>query len=335
MKLRARHLLYALAAGPPAALLVAWLGFLPVGAASGHWAITDWFLHFVMRSSVRTSALGDPVPNPLPREALRPAAGHYARGCAYCHGAPGEPRAPSVLAMLPHPPDLSGRVDEWTDSELHRIVLHGVRFTGMPAWPSPAREDEVWLMVAFLRALPGLTESEYRALVTAPEDALPATCSGCHGPDGRSGGPHVPILAGQSEAYLRASLAAFAEGRRASGIMQQAVPGLDPATAADLAARLAALPAAPATASAPPPAVAVDGRPEDGVPGCLACHGEDRENPAFPSLDGQPAPYLAAQLRLFRDAARGGGPYAGVMTSAAGGLSDADIEALSAWFASR
>jgi cytochrome c553 len=118
--------------------------------------------------------------------------------------------------------------------------------------------------------------------------------------------------------------------------MQQAVSGLAPQTAVELASRLAALPAAaPDKASAPPPDIAVRGRPEHAVPGCLACHGEDRRNPAFPWLDGQPAPYLASQLRLFREAARGGGPYAGVMTSVAGGLSDEDIETLSVWFAAR
>ena len=56
--------------------------------------------------------------------------------------------------MLPVPPDLSATVDEWTDAQLFRIVKHGIRFTGMPAWPTQTRDDEVWMMVAFLRALP-------------------------------------------------------------------------------------------------------------------------------------------------------------------------------------
>jgi cytochrome c553 len=337
MRLRLRHLLLALVAGPPLALFVAWLGLFNVGASSGHWGVTDWFLHFVMRASVRTWSIGVPVPDPLPQEALRPAAGHYASGCALCHGAPGQPRAPAVLAMLPPPPELAARMDDWRDAELHRIVLHGVRYTGMPAWPAPAREDEVWMMVAFLRALPGLAAADYAALTTGPPGTLPAGCSGCHGPDGRDGGPYVPRLAGQSEAYLRASLDAYAAGRRASGLMQQAVTGLAPADRAELARALAALPAgaAPPGDPGPPPEIATRGRPEHGVPACLACHGAPRRNPAVPSLDGQPAAYLAAQLRLFRDGVRGGGPYAGVMTRAAAGLADAEIDALAGWFAAR
>ena len=243
-------------------MLVAWLGVFNVGAASGHWAVTDWFLHFVMRSSVRTYALGQDAPEPLPREALRPAAGHYARGCALCHGAPGEPRSPAVRQMLPPPPDLAPRIGEWTDAELFRIVKYGVRYTGMPAWPALARDDEVWAMVAFLRALPGLSPAAYAELVTAPAGTLPAGCAGCHGPDGRGGGPHVPVLAGQSAAYLEASLAAYADGRRASGFMRQVAHDLPAPARAEIARELAAL--APPASDRRRPSAARRARPARG-----------------------------------------------------------------------
>jgi cytochrome c553 len=44
------------------------------------------------------------------------------------------------------------------------------------------------------------------------------------------------------------------------------------------------------------------------VPACLVCHGAPRRNSAFPILEGQPAPYLAGQLHLFRDGQRGAVP---------------------------
>ena len=342
MKPRPRHILYAAIAAPLAALVVVWLGVVGVGAASGHWAVTEWFLHFAMRSSVRTAALGESAPPP-PTDALRPAAGHFATGCAPCHGAPGIPRPPSVQAMLPAPPDLASVVGTWSDAELHRIVMHGVRFTGMPAWPDPAREDEGWMMVAFLRALPDLDPRHYAEFVARPgappEDALPAACAGCHGWTGRDGGARVPVLAGQSEAYLRASLDAYARGARASGVMRQAVAGLSAEDRAALARMLAAFPpgeAAPATtiAATRPPTIATHGRPETGVPACLSCHGRPGQAGA-PRLEGQPADYLAGQLRLFRDGARGGGSYSGLMTQAASGLEDDEINAVSAWFAGR
>ena len=101
-----KHVAVALAVLPFAAVLFAWIGFFNVGASTGHWKITDWFLHFAMRSAVRTYALAVDEPERLPVEAIKPAAGHFARGCAICHGAPGEPRSPAAMNMLPRPPDL-------------------------------------------------------------------------------------------------------------------------------------------------------------------------------------------------------------------------------------
>jgi cytochrome c553 len=114
--------------------------------------------------------------------------------------------------------------------------------------------------------------------------------------------------------------------------MQQAVGGVPPEARSEIASRLAALPA-PVHSAGDPPAIVVQGRPQEGVPGCLACHGEPQRNPQFPSLYGQPPAYLATQLRLFRNDERGGGPYGHVMSRAARGLSDADIDAAAAWFA--
>ena len=255
-----------------------------------------------MRSAIRTYALAVDAPDALPKDALIPAAGHYREGCAFCHGAPGVPRNSAVLAMLPVPPELSPTVDDWTDAQLFRIVKHGIRFTGMPAWPSQARGDEVWMMVAFLRALPELDSDAYRGLAAA-DAALPeplARCAACHGADGRGGGAHVPILAGQSETYLRESLRAYAEGHRASGIMQMAVRGLSPAELAALARHYAALPGA----EPPEPRPAIDRAAELAKPGP---RGRRRSRlPRLPCRRPRPAlphPRRAAR-RLHRRAAR-------------------------------
>jgi hypothetical protein len=39
-------------AGAVGAFLFAWSGFYNVAATSGHWAVTNWFLHCGMRNSV-------------------------------------------------------------------------------------------------------------------------------------------------------------------------------------------------------------------------------------------------------------------------------------------
>jgi cytochrome c553 len=65
---------------------------------------------------------------------------------------------------------------------------------------------------------------------------------------------------------------------------------------------------------------------------CAACHGPLGVSvaPDAPNLAGQPAAYLAAQLRAYR----GGARKHEVMSLMAKPLSDADIDNLAAWFSS-
>ena len=245
MRLTWRRLLILAAVGLLGGLLFAWSGLLNVGASTGHWAITDWFLHYAMRKSVETHAGGIAAP-PLDDPALvHRGAGHYASGCAPCHGAPGQPRSAIALAMTPPPPFLPEKIPEWQPNELFWIVRHGVKFTGMPAWAALARTDEVWAMTAFLLQLPDMQPDAYRALALGelaenydaglegladPFEPVLAECARCHGRDGEGRGVGAfPILAGQSEAYLFASLQAYARGQRHSGIMQPAAVPLDDA----------------------------------------------------------------------------------------------------------
>jgi cytochrome c553 len=65
---------------------------------------------------------------------------------------------------------------------------------------------------------------------------------------------------------------------------------------------------------------------------CMVCHGPlgIATQPETPHLAGQPAGYLAAQLKAFRSGAR----RHEVMSVIAKPLSDEDIATMSAWFAS-
>jgi cytochrome c553 len=347
-----KHVAFVLAVLPFVAILVAWIGFFNVGASTGHWKITNWFLHFAMRSAVRTYALAVDVPDELPHHAIQPAASHFARGCAICHGAPGEPRSPVVTRMLPQPPDLSGKVGEWTDAQLFRIVKHGIRFTGMPAWPALDRNDEVWAMVAFLRQLPSLDASAYRELAygggRVVDDAQSSRferaledCARCHGRDGLGRSQATPVLAGQKESYLLESLRAYQHNERASGFMTLPVTGVAPEDLPGLARYFASLPLPDVSAKANDPdlvasgaAIAQKGRAMDKIPACLSCHGSGR-NPAYPHLDGLDPAYIRTQLRLFREGRRGGTRYRHLMEVVAKDLDDRDIEALAAFFSSR
>ncbi|MDT8387263.1 MAG: cytochrome c [Thiogranum sp.] len=65
---------------------------------------------------------------------------------------------------------------------------------------------------------------------------------------------------------------------------------------------------------------------------CAGCHGPAgvSANPLWPNLAGQKAPYLAKQMKAFRDGDR----KDPMMSPMAKPLSDADIENLAAYFSS-
>jgi cytochrome c553 len=332
-----------------AAAFFAWLGVFNVAASTGHWSVTNRLLHFAMRASVRVYALSVTVPDLRKTGLLQASAVHFQAGCAYCHGAPGVSPSPAALSMLPPPPGLSNKISEWTDAQLFRIVRHGVRYTGMPAWPAPDRDDEVWGMVAFLRELHSLDGEHYRELVAGPAtseagevsgfDADLARCAQCHGADGVGRSEDVPVIAGQSGAYLLASLKAYLEGRRRSGVMQVAVSQTNEDTFEALAQYYAgrpepAKPVGDTASIARGREIAERGLPRKGVPACLGCHGGSRKNPAYPRIAGQKKLYLETQLRLFAAGRRGGTAYSSIMAKVAATLDDTDIADVTAYFTS-
>jgi cytochrome c553 len=361
---RRRTIVAAVAVLALGGFLVAAAGLVPIGASSRHWPFTSWFLHFTMRQSVQARALGiDPPPLDDHVLVLR-GAGHYASGCAPCHGAPGDPRAEPVQHMTPHPPDLVPRIARWETAELYWIVKHGVKFTGMPGWPAQQRNDEVWAMVAFLLRLPDLNADEYHRLAygeeapgsTAGEEIGLSTlnepfreelerCERCHGPDGRGrGNGAFPKLAGQSGAYLYAALRAYAMGTRSSGFMEGAVTALTDDMMRRLAEHYAERSAGPnlpvegfdAAARRRGQQIAEYGVPTLRLPACVFCHGPGSapRNPFYPSLAGQYADYLGLQLTLLRGGQRGGSAYAHVMQMIAKRLTDGQIRDVAEYYAS-
>jgi cytochrome c553 len=307
-------------------------GVVPIKASSGHWRITAAFLDFAKVRSVSTHAWGTEAP-PLDDEALViRGAGHYETACLPCHAGPGRRLPPVMTAMTPPPPELTGRVARWTPEQLFSIVKHGIKFTGMPAWPVQQRDDEVWAMVAFLRRMPQIDAAAYRtlafgdagasvALPSAPVTRLPpptpvrTVCARCHGIDGTGRGTGAfPSLAGQRADYMYASLRAFADRGRYSGIMSSVAANLSDAAMRETAAYYAALPPRLGDGSrqdsnrARGASVATRGIPERDIPACVECHGpSDRpKNPTYPRLAGQHAAYLEQQLHLLQERRRGG-----------------------------
>lgn len=338
------------------ALLVAWSGLYSVAASRGHWAAVEWILEFGMRSSVRTHALGIDAPNLDDPDLIRLGAGHFHSGCAYCHGAPGRPVSPVALHMLPPPPKLTKSAHHWSSQELFWIVKNGLKYTGMPAWTASDRDDEVWAVVAFLERLPSLDAQQYRALALGPlaphapsgqaialaqatPDAVHA-CARCHGLENEAPASDLaPTLHGQRPEFLVNALRAYAKGVRHSGIMQPVASDLDEETIVQIADYYAQLP--PPAPIEPEDrglaeegrAIALEGLLASSVPPCAVCHGADAL-PTYPRLAGQRAAYMVNQLGLWKRGLRTQTDADAIMAPIARRLSDRQIAAVSAYFAS-
>lgn len=178
--------------------------------------------------------------------------------------------------------------------------------------------------------------------VSGTNVGVPA-CASCHGSAGE-GAPAVgiPRLAGFDKDYLERELDAFRNGTRASPVMTQYALALTPEQVASVSAYYASL-AMPSssdvdvdTVTSPGQGrgVALAGNLAAGVPSCASCHGAAGQGyHSAPALDGQSAAYISAQLAAWKHGARAEGPDF-FMSLIAPRLSDSDITAVSAYYAS-
>lgn len=167
-----------------------------------------------------------------------------------------------------------------------------------------------------------------------------AACAGCHGARGEGMGT-FPHLAGTGANYLREQLDAFASGQRKNPTMQPIAQALSPEQRAQVAAYYAGLAstvrAADSEAANPSqlgPWLATRGRWTDELPACAQCHGPGGMGVGanFPPLAGQPAAYIEQQLKAWKAGERPAGPL-GLMQAVARKLSDADVKAVSDYYA--
>ena len=154
---------------------------------------------------------------------------------------------------------------------------------------------------------------------------------------------HVPRIAGQSADYLKKQLDDYAAGTRDNPIMANFAKALSEQQRAKFAARYAAMSAPYIPQAKPPIAVglarghqlAFQGDEAKRVQACNACHGPDGVGVphAAPYLAGQSAEFLASALKAFKDGTRKN-DAGQLMRSVAERLDDADIAAVTGYFAS-
>jgi cytochrome c553 len=161
-----------------------------------------------------------------------------------------------------------------------------------------------------------------------------ASCSGCHGLDGRGETGDIPNLAAQPADYLSKSLQAYKDGRRRHAALQNMTTEMTDAEIRNIAAYYSSLPAVDASPD-PSPTPSDDSYQEGAeIAGiCVDCHGAAgySQTPGTPSLAGQQAAYLIASTREYARGERGHQEKEAMLQ----GMEQIDIEKMALYFASQ
>jgi mono/diheme cytochrome c family protein len=149
--------------GAAVSSIVVYGGLYDVSATDQHLAPTYKLLDFAMRRSIARRGASISVPALDEPKRIGRGLALYRTHCVQCHGAPGVAPAPFALGLTPAPANLAYAGREWPPADIYWTVKHGLKMTGMPAWAFRMNEEELWDVVAFVRAMPLWSPAEYRA----------------------------------------------------------------------------------------------------------------------------------------------------------------------------
>ena len=160
-----------------------------------------------------------------------------------------------------------------------------------------------------------------------------STCSGCHAIPGYTNvypTYHVPRIGGQHPEYIISALKSYKDGLRDHQTMHANAASLSEEDMANIAAYVNTFEPSDETG----PIKSGDAqRGKEKSATCVACHGEDGNNPDpnFPRLAGQFQDYLLKSLQDYQSGARDNAIMKGMVAT----LSDEDMADLAAYYASQ
>lgn len=134
-------------------------------------------------------------------------------------------------------------------------------------------------------------------------------CAACHGPNGRSDMPDVPVLAGQPSMYVITQLFLFREGRRNNEAMVALARQMKDADLKGFSGYIGTLAPVPAPAPDTPPDAErmKKGQALAQQHKCMFCHGANLEGgQQVPRIGGQKEDYVSQTLHGFKSGERPG-----------------------------
>lgn len=139
-------------------------GWYNVSAMNEETGITKWVLNTTMDRSVEYHSKDIKVPSLNDPSMLKEGFEHYNEMCVSCHSAPGKEETELSKGLNPPAPNLAKSAKEMSPQKLFWITKNGIKMTGMPAWGKTHSDEKIWAMVAFMKKLPSITDTEYEKL---------------------------------------------------------------------------------------------------------------------------------------------------------------------------
>ena len=261
----------------------------------------------------------EPKPAPVPASNPVELGKAAAAACGGCHGADGN-------SMMPGMPNLTAQPVQAFKKAMADYKNGSRKGTMMTGFAATVSDEALQNMGMYY----GLQAPKATANAGSGDADAGATkaeaCSSCHGEDGNTTRTDLPTLAGQDATYLVSAMKAYAKGLRENPQMLTATEKLSDDDLNDLAAFYAQQEPIAHKVRIPPTVA-------DWIHRCDRCHGlgGNSTEPRMPSLAGQNAAYLTRVMKIYAN----GGRHNSMMSAMARPLSESDIEALSAHYASQ
>jgi cytochrome c553 len=240
-----------------------------------------------------------------------------AAGCAGCHGEGGVSKTPGMPSLVGLDPKyLVAAMKAYKSGQRKNDMMKS-----MLASVTDASMNNIALYYGLQQPARATTPA---AGDKAAGETAGAACAGCHGPDGVSGNPTTPSLAGQDAQYVASALQAYKQGTRSDETMKGLAAALDDGAVKNLAAFYA-------SKEPKPPNVRKPLTAEEWAQRCDRCHGNNGNSadPRLPALAAQRLDYLEKVLQDYRTGARKS-PQMAAMSDV---LTDQDITNVAAYYA--
>ena len=162
--------------------LFLYLGKLPVGADNPPGFIERLLANMAMDQYLDRNVPMQPNPMQPTVQNLIAGARAYEQNCSFCHGGAARRISPMRTKFNPPVPQILQHVPGDPDVHLFWMVKHGIRLSGMPSWDEVLSDDQMWQIVAFIKAsgkLPPEVQDAWRqAAVPASAASSPPPLAG-------------------------------------------------------------------------------------------------------------------------------------------------------------